>query len=590
MNGGINVDRTKRLLEAGYFPTQLPAGFTTRGLADNYVVVLADWQRHGNGEPRKPPVAKTETFSVARAGHRRRVTAITNPVGQTYLAKHISDNWGELLKHYRQSKLSASRPRIQASASRGATIPSMKLHAEFLLLRSAGFKFALRTDISRFFPTIYTHSIPWALHSKQVAKRNRTRRLLGNLLDETSRNLQDGQTIGLPIGPDTSHIIAELITAAIDKKLENELGKDIAGLRYVDDYYLFFRSRNEAENALATLIRLLQEYELQINFEKTRICETVELADDLWTHELRAFHISEKATTQNRDLHHFLEISKRTAARNADESVMLYAIKKAASKVIRRENWRTFVAHLCHVAIAYPNTLQQVERILSTYVSIGYPIDRAALGRLANSIIDEHAPLNHHSEVAWCLWMCKSLDLKLSEENVRRTSAMRSSVCSLILLDLEQSGKLPIAIDHSTWDDLRAEEHLLGDSWLLCYEAGIRNWGGFQKATVEANPYFNDLAKRDIHFYEPLAKSRRIFTFDEEAAKKAKGDNTEDWLSLLDGDDAEEYVEFDDDPNEYGSISLDEFDEVIEIDDDDEDENEGDEEDEEEDMYNYQDF
>ncbi|MEN4952820.1 RNA-directed DNA polymerase [Stenotrophomonas sp. TWI819] len=456
----------------------------------------------------------------------------------------------------------------------------MKLHAEFLLLRSAGFKYALRTDISRFFPTIYTHSIPWALHSKSVAKRNRGRQLLGNLLDETSRNLQDGQTIGLPIGPDTSHIIAELITAAIDKELRNELSDDLSGLRYVDDYYLFFRTRKGADNALASLIRLLQEYELQINFEKTRICETVELADDLWTHELRAFQISGKATTQSRDLHYFLEIAKRTAARNTDESVMLYAIKKAASKVIRRENWKSFVAHLCHVAIAYPNTLQQVERILSTYVRIGYPIDRGALGRLANSIIEEHAPLNHHSEVAWCLWMCKSLDLKLSANNVRQASTMRSSVCSLILLDLEQSRKLPIAIDHSVWDHLRGEQHLFGSSWLLCYEAGLRNWGGFQRATVDANPYFNDLAKRDIHFYEPFAQSRPIFTFDKEAAKKAKGDNAEDWLSLLDGDDADEYVDFDDDPNEYGSVSLDDLDDDIGLKEEDKDEDE-----EEDDMY-----
>lgn len=461
----------------------------------------------------------------------------------------------------------------------------MKLHAEFLLLRSAGFKYALRTDISRFFPTIYTHSIPWALHTKAVAKRNRGRQLLGNLLDETSRALQDGQTIGLPIGPDTSHIIAELIASAIDENLSNELPNGLAGLRYVDDYYLFFRNRDEADNALATLIRLLQEYELQINFEKTRICETVELADDLWTHELRAFQISEKATTQSRDLHYFLELAKRTAARNADESVMLYAIKKAASKVIRRENWRSFVAHLCHVAIAYPNTLQQVERILSTYARIGYPMDRSALGRLANSIIEEHAPLNHHSEVAWCLWMCKSLDLKLSEEGVRKASKMRSSVCSLILLDLEQSHKLPIAIDHSIWDHLRGREQLLGDSWLLCYEAGLRNWGGFRRATVEANPYFNDIAKLNIHFYEPLAQSRRIFTFDEEAAKRAKGDNAADWLSLLDGDDADEYVEFEDDPNEYGSISLDDLDEVVDLEDEEDDEDE-----EEEDMYNYEDF
>lgn len=568
------MDRTKRLLEAGYFPTQLPAGFTTKDLADAYVAVLADWQQHSVAEPAKVPTTKTETFSVARAGHRRRVTGITNPIGQTYLSKRIADNWGELLKHYRKSKLSASRPRIQARASRGATIPNMKLHTEFLLFRSAGFKYTLRTDISRFFPTIYTHSIPWALHSKQFSKQNRGRQILGNLLDETSRNLQDGQTIGLPIGPDTSHIIAELIATAIDEQLSTALGGRIAGLRYVDDYYLFFSSRKEAENALAALIKQLQAYELQINFEKTRICETIDLTEDLWTHELRAFEVSETKRKQGRDIHHFLELAKRIAAANTDESVMLYSVKKSASSIIRKEHWRTFVAHLCHVAIAYPNTLQQIERILSTYERIGYPIDRPSVGRLANSIIEEHAPLNHHSEVAWCLWMCKSLDLELSIDNVHRVSTMNSSVCSLILLDLEQSQKLPVAIDHSIWDEIRGEEHLRGESWLLCYEAGIRNWGGFQRAVVESAPYFNDLAKREIHFYSTDMRSRPIFSFDENAARKAKGENAEDWLSLLERDNADEYVEFDDDPNDYGSVFLDDLDGADEMEDEIEDEDE----------------
>ena len=71
----------------------------------------------------------------------------------------------------------------------------------------------LTTDLSRFFPTIYTHSVPWAFHSKSVAKKNKnpTLKYFGNLLDLALRQAQDGQTIGIPIGPDTSHMIAEAI-------------------------------------------------------------------------------------------------------------------------------------------------------------------------------------------------------------------------------------------------------------------------------------------------------------------------------------------------------------------------------------------
>jgi hypothetical protein len=45
-----------------------------------------------------------------------------------------------------------------------------------------------------------------------------------NKLDWCLRRGQDGQTIGIPIGPDTSRIIGELICSAIDGKLRSYAG------------------------------------------------------------------------------------------------------------------------------------------------------------------------------------------------------------------------------------------------------------------------------------------------------------------------------------------------------------------------------
>lgn len=567
------MDRTRRLLESGHFPTQLPPGFHSRDFSANYKSFLTGWStlkdpsiqgRQTIQNPKKAPISKIEAFSVARAGHRRRGTGITNPVAQLYLSEYISQHWGSLLKHYRKSKLSASRPRIRHDSPRGATIPSMKLHSETLLHRSAGYKYVLRTDISRFFPTIYTHSIPWALHSKLVSKADRNRvPLYGNLLDETCRQLQDGQTIGLPIGPDTSHIIAEAIASAVDVQLCAQVG-GLSGFRFVDDYYLFFHTRQEAESCLASLAQLLSQYELQINFEKTRICETVELSDDLWSHQLKAFPISNRGKAQARDLHHVFELAKRLARENTDESVMLYAIKRASSIIVRPENWDTFVAHLCHVAIAYPNTLQQIETIVSTYAGIGYPIKKAPLVRLVNSIIKEHAPLNHHSEVAWCLWICKANQLMLSQENVAPVTNMRSSVCSLILLDMEASGLLPCAIDYTAWDSVRHRLSLWGEQWLLCYEAGVRGWGNFAPDTVTADQHFKLLADVAVRFYDSDASSAPMFAFNLDAILQAKGEIPEDLLQLLEEDDAEEYVTFEQDHGGYHSTALLDFSSLLE--------------------------
>lgn len=567
------MDRTRRLLAVGHFPTQLPPGFHTGDFSDHYQSFLTGWRglkdpniqgRQNIQTPKKAPTSKIETFSVARAGHRRRMTGITNPVAQLYLSEYISQHWGSLLKHYRKSKLSASRPRIRHDSPRGVTIPSMKLHSETLLHRSAGYKYVLRTDISRFFPTIYTHSIPWALHSKSVSKTERSRaRLYGNLLDETCRQLQDGQTIGLPIGPDTSHIIAEAIASAVDVQLFDQF-TGLSGFRFVDDYYLFFHTRQEAESCLASLAQALSQYELQINFEKTRICETVELSDDLWSHQLRAFSISNRSKAQARDLHHLFELAKRLARENTDESVMLYALKRASSIVVRPENWATFVAHLCHVAIAYPNTLQQIETMISTYVDIGYPIKKEPLGRLVNSIIKEHAPLSHHSEVAWCLWMCKKNELMLDHENVVPVTKMKSSVCSLILLDMEKCGLLPCSVDYTVWDLLRDRSSLWGEQWLLCYEAGVRGWANFSPDTVAADQHFKLLADLAVRFYNSDASSTPMFTFDLDAILRAKGEIPEDLLKLLEEDEAEEYVTFKQDHGAYQSTAFLDFASLLE--------------------------
>lgn len=74
--------------------------------------------------------------------------------------------------------------------------------------------------------------------------------------------------MGLPIGPDTSHIIAEAIATSVDLELKKRLKSWPAGFRYVDDYFLFFGSSVEADAALAALSRALEDFELQINLRR----------------------------------------------------------------------------------------------------------------------------------------------------------------------------------------------------------------------------------------------------------------------------------------------------------------------------------
>lgn len=546
------ISRARILVERGFFPSQLPPAFHTGDLAAHTADLIAAWTPPRGTAPKR---AKWELFSVARAGHHRRATALVNPIPEVLLCGHLERFWGKLVRHYRGSALSASHPRFIASGRRGASIPPMRPLYERRTLISAGYKFVLQTDISRFFPTIYTHSIPWALHGKALAKRKRDKsaRYFGNILDGAIQDCQDGQTLGIPIGPDSSHIISEAVITAVDVLFRKKVGVKPVGLRYVDDIYLFFPTYAEAESALGHLARVLREFELQVNFDKTSIRPIWEVTEDSWTHELQGAQLSLDIREQRSDINRYFERIKRLARENKDENVAVYALKRAARVLIRPDNWPLFESHMCHLAMANPNALDYVARVLSTYKRLGFPINAERIGRLCNQLVRDHGPLSHDSEVAWALWICKDLGLPIAADGVRIVSAMHSSICALLLLHLEQLGKTAIPVDYTYWRQFNSVASLWEDLWLLSYEAGVRGWAGFNDAHIAADTFFNELRTRGVRFYDDGRELAPIFRLEHEP----QGPQGSDGRPLVDAEffneeDAGDYLVFEDDEGVYG--------------------------------------
>jgi hypothetical protein len=132
-------------------------------------------------------------------------------------------------------------------------------------------KFLVKTDVKNLFPSIYSHSIGWALAGKSVAKAARDSKILYfNQLDAAFRNCRRNETNGVLIGPGTSNVAAEIVLGAVDRSLE---GKYQHFLRFVDDYSFFAKDRNEADAFLRDLSHELAVYELILNEAKTEIVE-----------------------------------------------------------------------------------------------------------------------------------------------------------------------------------------------------------------------------------------------------------------------------------------------------------------------------
>ena len=166
----------KDLLLRGFFPNELPPPFQTREFAGavlpNLATLPADFT---SGQVK----ANFAIHNLARSGTLRRRLGIPNPVTHTALADSIAANWPMLDAHMRASPFSRSAP-VPGQPPGRALIWSHDLGARPSLRAEtrAAARYILQADISRFYHSIYTHSVPWALHTKPTAKDDRTLRSL----------------------------------------------------------------------------------------------------------------------------------------------------------------------------------------------------------------------------------------------------------------------------------------------------------------------------------------------------------------------------------------------------------------------------
>lgn len=137
----------------------------------------------------------------------------------------------------------------------------------------------LQVDVSKCFPSIYTHSIGWAVKNKRLAKaRPSAYGDFDGQFDSLMQITNYRETNGIIIGPEISRIFAEIILQKIDlnlvdkmSALEYQVSKDYDFRRYVDDYFIFFRSENVKSAFIKSLESCLLEYKLYLNEAKTTI-------------------------------------------------------------------------------------------------------------------------------------------------------------------------------------------------------------------------------------------------------------------------------------------------------------------------------
>ncbi|WP_270321368.1 RNA-directed DNA polymerase [Lactococcus petauri] len=125
----------------------------------------------------------------------------------------------------------------------------------------------LYLDLSNFYHTLYTHSIPWMMTGKAEAKKDR-KNGFANTLDKLITSCQYDETHGIPTGNLLSRIIAELYMCHFDKRMENN---NFIYTRYVDDVVFPFTLEAEKEDFLKEFSLICRENNLLVNDNKTRV-------------------------------------------------------------------------------------------------------------------------------------------------------------------------------------------------------------------------------------------------------------------------------------------------------------------------------
>ena len=321
------------LLGVGYFPKELPPPFNTKSFTKYFKS-----KSHFKGMKGKKDKSNCSEFSIPKIGYLRTKVSLVNPYNYLILCEEIKNSWPDIEVVYNGSTITTSLPKINTNNFK--TEYSFSAFKEKALIESLGRNYLLTTDISRFYSSIYTHSIPWALHTKEIAKSDRTNALVGNRIDTAVRNCQDQQTNGIPIGPITSLIIAELLLCSIDKKLEKVT--ELYGKRYIDDYMLFFKDNIESEIVLKEIQIELMNYQLEINNGKTKIESMPYILEDDWITEITNFVVSSYSLEQRNFLTKLYSKVLHLVKKHPNKYIVKYLIQILKSYYVEESNWNLF--------------------------------------------------------------------------------------------------------------------------------------------------------------------------------------------------------------------------------------------------------
>ena len=268
----------------------------------------------------KPEISEFQQVHFPKTELTDRTFGIIDPKIHSDIAFTISDNWSQVIdclfnKDNQVCSYSFPIPLNHKMAGEIGELRSGRMIYEFIEMAENDvaaiafrYKYLIKTDIKNFYPSIYTHSIPWALHDKVIIRQPNKRNdyeFIGNRLDKLFQNANDGCTNGIPIGPVVSDLISEIVLSGVDRELSKSINQDVIVVRFKDDYRILAKSESSGRSVVKALQSALKSYRLELNDGKTA---SYRLPSGLFRNWVSDYHSANPHPKSSYDFKRFKEV------------------------------------------------------------------------------------------------------------------------------------------------------------------------------------------------------------------------------------------------------------------------------------------
>jgi hypothetical protein len=456
------------LVAKGLFPENLPPIYTTKD------VWAALFPQENTYFITNKAIGDPCIYNASKRGGQRRLFGIPHPLFIKDQGIFFEKHWPQLQALFGAAPGSVSSPIIDDAGPRHVRVTPHQELPKLRLKRLSRFKYCLIADVSRFYPSVYTHSFPWAINGKDAAKadqKSNSAAVFGNRLDFIVRQAQSKQTIGIPVGPDASKISAEILMSAIDRRFIEISGKmSPVYIRHVDDYWVGGNTQDECEKHLQNLRLALKDYQLDINEMKTRIISTKYVFAENWPSELEQEVRNSLRWGGGLDpISIFGKVIDR-ATRDNDDGVIKRVIHVIDEDRLWSSKWDILEHFLAQCAVQFPHSFDYVARVIAWRIRTKREVDTALWIEIAKVMASEGGKLGRDSEAVWAIWLLKELKQRISKS---LSDILLANSSSLVLSFLAHFPKHKLSNAkniHGEMRDIVEGDPFAGSFWPLTLE------------------------------------------------------------------------------------------------------------------------